>query len=71
MDSEGITYGEELAVRRPAYGDGRLTHELREKVEDDLGGAEHWRLAVAIFTPVVAAYGGVGSGLYLAANSIF
>ena len=72
--SEGIAYGEEAsptATRtRPAYGEGQLSYVPPPKVEEHLDRRSHTALAVAIFAPVVAAYGVAAYGLYLAASAI-
>jgi hypothetical protein len=56
---------------RPGYGEGRLADEPRSKDDEHLDRGAHWRLAVAIFAPVVAFYAAIIYGLSLAANAIF
>lgn len=72
--SEGLAYGDTAPPPRrtqPAYGDARLSSEASPKVEDDLDRRTHIMLALAVFTPVAAAYGAVAYGVYLAAEAIF
>ena len=53
-----------------AYGDGQLAYEPPAEIEDNLGRAAEWTIAVAIATPVIAAYGGIAYGLYRAAGAV-
>jgi hypothetical protein len=72
--AEGFAYGERAPTpsrRQPAYGESRLGYEPSPKVEKHLGRRSHTALAVAIFGPVVAAYGLASYGLYLAMTAIF
>ena len=74
MSSKGLAYSEPLVApqRTPAYGEGQLGYEEPSaEVEEQLGRRVHLSLALAIFAPVVAAYGAIGYGLYLAAGAIF
>ena len=68
-----LAHGEQLSASagRPAYGDGQLTYEPKAEVEECLDGRTHLVLAVAIFTPVVAAYGALAYGLYYVAALTF
>jgi hypothetical protein len=71
--SEGIAYGDHASPTtrtQPTYGEGRLSYEPPPKVQEQLGRRSHMALAVAIFAPVVAAYGVAAYGLYLAANAV-
>ena len=52
------------------YGDGQLAYEPPAEIEDNLDRAVEWTIAVAIATPVIAAYGGIAYGLYLAAGAV-
>ena len=72
MSSEGLASSEPLITpqRTPAYGE-QLAYEPPVEVEEQLAGRTHWTLALAIFTPVVATYGAIAYGLYLAADAIF
>ena len=72
--AEGFAYGEQAPTpsrSQPAYGEGRLSYEPRPKVEKDLGRRSHTALTVAIFGPVVGAYGLAAYGLYLGLTAIF
>lgn len=72
MNSEGLTYNALPAPRRrPQYGDVHLSDEPSGGAEAHrLGRGTHWTLAVAIFTPVLAAYGSIAYGLYLTAEGL-
>lgn len=74
MNSEVLAYEEALpayAEPRPAYGEALGEVEAVEDVAERLDRGKDYPLAFVIFTPVVAAYGAIGYGLYLAANTIF
>jgi hypothetical protein len=64
--SEPLTTFEHALV----YGDGQLAYEPPAETEDDLDRAVDWTIAFAIATPVIAAYGGIAYGLYLAAGAV-
>jgi len=73
MSSEGLAYSERLIApaRGPAYGEGQLAHEPPAKVVETLERRTHWVIALAIFTPVAAAYGAILYGFYIAAGALF
>ena len=74
MNSGDLTYEETL----PAYAEDLRTYGEALPVADDVEDAPErlergrdWSLAFAIFTPVVAAYGAIAYGLYLASSATF
>jgi hypothetical protein len=73
MRSEGLAYSEPRISpeRPPAYGDGQLAYEPPVEVEGQLDRRTQRTLALAIFMPVVAAYGAIAYGLYLGAHAVF
>ena len=73
MSSEALAYSEPLIApeRQPAYGEGQLAYEPSVEDEGQLDRRTQSTLALAIFTPVAAAYGAIAYGLYLAADAIF
>ena len=62
-----LAQGESLVAPEHAlvYGDGQHAYEPPAELEDNLDRATHWTIAVAIFTPVLAAYGAIAYGAYL------
>ena len=75
MSSEGLAYEGPLrgyAEGRPAYGEALPAVEEIDDVAEHFDRGKDWPLAFAIFTPVLAAYGAIVYGLYLAgADAIF
>lgn len=73
MSSEALAYGEPLvaAERPPLYGDGQLAYERPPvDVEAQVDRGHDWTLTLVIFMPVLAAYGAIAYGLYVAAHAI-
>jgi len=71
--SEGLAYGPQEPARnrsQPAYGDNRHGHEEPAVEKEHLDGRAELLIAVAIFLPVVAAYGGAGYAVYRAASAL-
>ena len=77
MSTGDISYQEQLPVpprRRPAYGEvepPRAPAEPEKETAGPLDPRTEAVLAFAIVTPVMAAYGAIAYGLYLAADAIF
>ena len=70
--SEGLAHGARAPApsrSQPAYGEGRLTHE-EPKVEERVDVRTELALMLAIFVPVIAAYGAVGYAVYRAASAL-
>jgi len=67
-----LAHGEPLIApeRRLMYGDAQLAYEPPAVLEGHLDGRTKWTIALAIFAPVVAAYGAIAYGLYQAADAI-
>ena len=72
MSSEALAYSEPLIApeRPPLYGDGQLAYEPCVEVEEQVDRRHDWTLTLAIFTPVLAAYGAIAYGLYMAAHAV-
>ena len=76
MSSGDISYREQLPVpkrRRPAYGEVESPPAPAEPEKETAGPLDRRRviLALAIVTPVMAGYGAIAYGLYLAADALF
>ena len=74
MSSEGLAYEETLpayAEGRPAYDEALPVVDAANDGDERLDRGKDYPLAFVIFTPVVAAYGSIGYGMYLAADAIF
>jgi hypothetical protein len=77
MSSGDIAYQEQLPVPRrrgPAYGEVEsppASAEPEKETARPLDRGSEAILAVAIVTPVMAAYGAIACGLYLAAAAVF
>ena len=74
MNSGGLTYEETLpayAGELPAYDRALPVLEAADDVPERFDRGKDYPLALAIFTPVVAAYGAIAYGLYLSAAAIF
>jgi len=69
MSTDGYAYGEQLPVpgrRVPAFGEPEPPPdvEAEQKVASPLDRRTEAVLAVAVVTPVVAAYGAIAYGVY-------
>ena len=74
MNSGGLTHDETLpayAEGLPAYGEALPVVEAAGDVPESFDRGKDWPLAFVILAPVVAAYGAIAYGLYLAAAAIF
>jgi len=79
MSTGDIVYGEQLPAPRrrgPAYGEvaaqpAPAEPEPETQTAGPLDRRTEGILALAIVTPVVAAYSAIAYGLYLAANALF
>ena len=75
MSSESLAYEGPLrayAEGQPAYGEALPEIEATDDAAEHFDRGKDWPLAFAIFTPVLAAYGAIVYGLYLAgADAIF
>jgi len=73
MTVEGLTYNNTRPPpqRRPQYGEVHLPREPHDDAEKQpLDRQTHLTMALAIFTPVAAAYGAIAFGLYHAAEAV-
>jgi hypothetical protein len=71
--SEGVLYDEDAprrSRREPAYGDNGLRFEPPHKVEELLDSRRELALVLAIFAPILAAYGVAAYGVYRVAHLI-
>ena len=71
--SEGLAYGPQEPARnrsQPAYGDNRLSHEEPAEEKEHLEVRAELLIAMAIFVPVLAAYGAAGYAVYRAASAL-
>jgi len=69
--SEGLAHGESApATDEPVYGDGRLSYEVPAASADHLDGRTGVALALAIFVPVMAAYGAAVYAAYRVADAL-
>ena len=74
MNSGGLAYEEALpayAEGQPAYGEALPVGEAADEPPESFDRGKDWPLAFAVLTPVIAAYGAIACGLYLAAAAIF
>ena len=74
MNSGGLTHDETLpayAEGLPAYGEALPVVEAADERPESFDRGKDWQLAFAVFAPVVAAYGAIAYGLYLAADAVF
>jgi hypothetical protein len=74
MSTHGHAYDEQLVVPRrrgPAFGDHAPSPRVEAEKETDgpLDGRTQAILGLAILTPVLAAYGAIGYGLYALVGS--
>ena len=73
MNSGGLAYEETLpayAAGLPAYGEALPVADAADDVPESFDRGKDYPLAFVIFTPVVAAYGAIAYGVYLAADAI-
>ena len=73
MNSGGLAYEETLpayAEGLAAYGEALPVADAAADVPESFDRGKDWPLAFVIFTPVVAAYGAVAYGLYVAASTL-
>jgi hypothetical protein len=71
--SEGVAYGATAPASsrsQPVYGDGRLSYEEPPKAKEHLDRRHEVAVAMAIFVPVIAAYGALAFGLYRAIGGL-
>jgi hypothetical protein len=74
MSSEALAHDEPLPAYgepRPAYGEPLAAAvEAIDDVEERFDHGKDWPLAFALFAPVLAAYGAIGYGVYVAASTL-
>ena len=73
MNSGGQAYEETLpayAEGQPAYGEAPTDVEAADDVPEVFDRGKDWPLAFAVFAPVLAAYGAIGYGVYVAASAM-
>lgn len=73
MMSEGLAYEETLpayADGRPAYGEALPVSDAAQDASERLDRGKDWPLVIAFVTALVAAYGAIAYGLYVAANAL-